>query len=200
MTRLLLAALWFAALAAAAETYPYWIQPCTPEVAQRSRCEAADVELAQWALEAWQRAAAGGLQFARAEGEGQGRIRIYWAGGHEGMYGEARPIVVGGKPGAAVYVRPDVSQLGPEIEAAGRKDRLFRHGIVYLTCLHESGHAIGLPHTAAFDDIMYSFGFGGDILEYFSRYRRKLGNRDDIRKYSGMSVADEKRLAVLYAK
>ncbi len=108
--------------------------------------------------------------------------------------------MVGGKPGAAVYVRPDVSQLGSEMEAAGRKDRLFRHGVVYLTCLHESGHAIGLAHTAAFDDIMYSFGFGGDILEYFSRYRRKLASRDDIRKHAGMSPADEKRLAALYAK
>ena len=27
---------------------------------------------------------------------------------------------------------------------------------------------------------MYSFGFGGDIVEYFERYRRQLGNRNDI--------------------
>ena len=116
------------------------------------------------------------------------------------MYGEARPLMVEGKPGAAVYVRPDLSQLGPEIDAAGRKDRLFRHAIVYLTCLHESGHAIGLSHTAAYEDIMYSFAFGGDLVEYFSRYRRKLGSRRDIRRQSGMSPSDQYRLRARYTE
>ena len=73
-------------------------------------------------------------------------------------------------------------------------DRLLRDAIVYLTCLHESGHALGLSHTAVFADIMYSFQFGGDIHEYFGRYRRKLATRDDIAKYSGMSEADRARL------
>ncbi len=177
-----------------AETYSYWIQPCSEEMAQRSACEAADVELAQWALEAWQKAAAGKISFARTEEERKGRVRIYWVAGVNGMYGEARPIVVDGKPGAAVFVLPDLAQLGPEIAAAGRKDRLLRHAIVYLTCLHESGHAIGLSHTAAYDDIMYSFGHGGDVLEYFSRYRRKLGSRADIHKHSGISPSDQKKL------
>lgn len=177
-----------------AETYSYWVQPCSDEMARRSACEAADVELAQWALEAWQSAAGEKLSFARTEQERQGRIRIYWVAGVNGMYGEARPIVVDGKLGAAVFVLPDLAQLGPEIAAAGRKDRLFRHAVVYLTCLHESGHAIGLSHTAAYKDIMYSFGHGGDILEYFSRYRRQLGSRADIRKHSGISPADQKRL------
>jgi hypothetical protein len=63
---------------------------------------------------------------------------------------------------------------------------------VYLTCLHETGHALGLPHTAAFDDIMYSFQYGGDIAEYFGRYRRRLQARDDIHKNAGMSEADRK--------
>ena len=115
------------------------------------------------------------------------------------MYGEARPIVVDRKPGAAVYVRPDLSQLGPEIDATGRRDPLFRHAIVYLTCLHESGHAIGLPHTAAYDDIMYNFGYGGDIVEYFARYRRKLTTREDIRKHSGISPSDQRRLGARLA-
>lgn len=181
-----------------AETYSYWIQPCSKELSRESGCEEADLELARWALEAWQRAAGGQLAFVKADAEDNARIRIYWVGGQNGRYGEARPIVVQGRPGAAVYVRPDLSQLGPQIDATGRKDRLFRHAIVYLTCLHESGHAIGLPHTAAFDDIMYSFAFGGDILEYFSRYRRKLASRDDIRKRSGISPSDARRLGAIY--
>lgn len=182
------------------ETFSYWVEPCPEGLSRRAGCEAPDAELAEWALQSWQKAAGGSLAFVKAGDENSARIRIYWAWGRSGLYGEARPISVDGKPGAAVYVRPDVSQLGPEIEAIGIKDRLFRHAVVYLTCLHESGHAIGLSHTAAFDDIMYSFQFGGDILEYFSRYRRRLSNREDIRRNSGMSAADEKRLATLYAK
>jgi hypothetical protein len=41
---------------------------------------------------------------------------------------------------------------------------------------------------------MYSFHYGGDIKEYFGRYRRKLAVRADIRKHSGMSREDVKRL------
>lgn len=113
-------------------------------------------------------------------------------------YGEARPIVVDGRRGAAIYVRPDLAPLGPHIDGAGRKDRLFRDCIVYLTCLHESGHAIGLPHTAEFDDMMYSFGHGGNIVEYFARYRRLLASREQIREHSGISRADQRKLVGLY--
>ena len=102
------------------------------------------------------------------------------------MYGEARPILVEGQRGAEVYVRPAPLKLN--------EDKLLRDAIVYLTCLHESGHALGLPHTAAFDDIMYSFQYGGDIPEYFARYRRKLATRNDIEKNSGLSEADRKNI------
>ncbi len=81
----------------------------------------------------------------------------------------------------------------PAIDA--QADKLLRDAIVYLTCLHETGHALGLPHTASFDDIMYSFQYGGDIPEYFARYRRKLHTRADIRKNSGLSEADRKTIA-----
>jgi hypothetical protein len=46
---------------------------------------------------------------------------------------------------------------------------------------------------------MYSFQFGGDITEYFGRFRRKLEARADIRKQSGMSDGDRKRLAARFA-
>ncbi len=188
---------WLLALAPAAraETYSYWVQPCEARLARASGCEESDPELAQWALEAWQRESGGKVGFARGGDEAKARIRIYWAAGNPRLYGEARPILVEGRRGAEVYVRPDLSSLGPEIDAAGKKDRLFRQAIVYLTCVHESGHAIGLPHTGAFDDIMYSFVYGGDIVEYFRRYRRKLESREDIRKYSGVSAADRRRVA-----
>jgi hypothetical protein len=45
---------------------------------------------------------------------------------------------------------------------------------------------------------MYSFQFGGDIPEYFGRYRRLLMARADIRKHSGMSEADRQHLAAVF--
>jgi len=112
----------------------------------------------------------------------------------EGLIREIHKRLVDGVRGAEVYVRPDVSAMGPDISSLAGKDVLLRDTIVYLTCLHETGHALGLSHTADFPDIMYSFGFGGDIPEYFGRYRRKLQTRADIAKNSGMSPQDQARL------
>jgi predicted Zn-dependent protease len=97
--------------------------------------------------------------------------------------------------GAEVYVRPDLRAMGTDIFAAASKDALMRDSIVYLTCLHETGHALGLSHTADFADIMYFFGFDkGDVREYFARYRRKLRARMDISKNFGISPQDQARL------
>ena len=181
---------WLLLLAAAAapDTWTWWIQPCTKELAEQCACETADAELAEWALGAWQGASDGKLRFTRAVSEEQARLRFYWATGKAGLYGETQPLRVGGQIGAAIYVLPDLTQLGANISAAGEKDKLFRHTVVYLTFLHESGHALGRRHTADFDSIMYSFGYGGDILEYFARYRRKLAARGDIRMNAGIRL------------
>jgi hypothetical protein len=45
---------------------------------------------------------------------------------------------------------------------------------------------------------MYFFGYGGDIVEYFSRYRRQLKSRSDIPSVSGLSDADITRLKALH--
>jgi len=166
----------------------YWVEPCTrPEIG----CRTADTELARWAMDAWQAASAGKLSLERTSDIMRAQIRFHWAGAEEGLYGEARPIVVDGRSGAEVYIRPAI--VPPDFP-----DELMRDSIVYLSCLHESGHALGLPHTAAFADIMYSFQYGGDLQEYFARYRRKLSTRADIRKNPGMSDQDRARLRALY--
>jgi hypothetical protein len=165
-------------------TLRYWVEPCTRPA---TGCKADDPELAQWAMEAWQAAAGGALHLEKTADRGQAHIRVHWVGGSDGLYGETRPIEVNGERGAEVYVLPDVV-------AADEKDQLLRDAIVYLTCLHETGHALGLAHTANFADIMYSFQYGGDIPEYFGRYRRLLASRVDIRKHSGMSAADRQRV------
>jgi hypothetical protein len=178
----------FICCAAQGAALRYWVEPCSkPE----SGCHAGDPELAQWAMEAWQTASAGKLTLQKIAEPGKAHIRVHWVSGNDGLYGEARPIVVDGVRGAEVYVLPAV--VPPD-----ETDALLRETIVYLTCLHETGHALGLEHTAAFADIMYSFQYGGDIAEYFARYRRQLSVRGDIRKHSGMSDADRRRLVELW--
>jgi hypothetical protein len=41
---------------------------------------------------------------------------------------------------------------------------------------------------------MYSFQYGGDVLEYFNRYRRELKARADIPAHGGISEADRERV------
>ena len=169
--------------AGVSESYSYWIAPCEDP---RSGCQPGDPQLAAWAMAAWQSAAPGALQLVAVKDREHARIRLYWATSEQGLYGEARPILVDGKRGAEVYVRPAPLDT--------QADQLLRDTVVYLTCLHETGHALGLPHTAGFADIMYSFQYGGDIPEYFARYRRKLSKREEIRKNSGLSQADKTHL------
>ena len=169
-------------------TLKYWVEPCTQT---ESGCRAGDPELAQWAMAAWQAASDGKLALERTARRDEAQIRIFWANGRDGLYGETRPIDVAGARGAEVYV------LAPAANSSGG-DALLRETVLYLTCLHESGHALGLVHTSAFADIMYNFQYGGDIPEYFARYRRLLTTRDDIRKHAGMSDADRRQLTNLY--
>jgi len=153
----------------------YWIEPCTNPA---TACVAADPQLARWAFNAWEAASNGRLRFVETKDRAQAKIQLVWATPESGLYGET--------VGNVVNIR---------IAAEGIKDPLLRDTIVYLTCLHESGHALGLNHTANFDDIMYSFQYGGDIAEFFGRYRRKLAVRDDIRKNSGLSETDRARIS-----
>jgi hypothetical protein len=157
-----------------------------------------DRELARTALDAWSRESSGRLRFVESETESGALIRLIWVSGDEGLFGETQHIRVNGKAGAFVYVMPGASQLGRELSVRAAEDRLLRDTIVYLTCVHELGHAVGLGHTDQFADIMYSFGYGGDFTEYFMRYRRQLETRADIRTHSGLSPADSGALWSLY--
>lgn len=174
----------------------YFIAPLLEEAAARP----GDEDLAAWAFESWQRAGDGAFKFVRVINEGDALVRLYWVPAGGGQYGEMRPLVVDGRRGAAVYIRPDTTALGPDISARAELDALFRDTVVYLTCVHELGHALGLRHTAEFEDIMYFFGFGGDIGEFFDRYRRRLKERGDIRAASALSAGDLAQLLALYGR
>jgi hypothetical protein len=157
-----------------------------------------DRELAKLAFDAWSRESAGKLKFTETSTRDAALIRLRWIAPNEGLYGETQRVRVNGKAGAIVYVMPQVSAQGEPISSRAAQDALLRDSIVYLTCVHELGHAIGLQHTSQFEDIMYYFGFGGDIVDYFMRYRRKLQSRADISTNSGLSAADVRVLRALY--
>ena len=159
---------------------------------------ASDHELAEWALDAWARESGGKLKFVEVKQEESALVRVQWVSSHQGLFGETQRVRVGGRPGAVVYIMPDVSELGEPLATRAVQDSLLRDTIVYLTCVHELGHAVGMIHTSNFEDIMYSFGFGGDIVKYFMRYRDKLNSRVDIKKYSGLSAGDVDVLRSFY--
>jgi hypothetical protein len=158
-----------------------------------------DRELARMAFDAWSRETRGALRFTESITREGALVSVEWADASSGSFGLTHRTEVGGKAGAIVFVMPDVRQLGQPLSGRAEADPLLRETIVYLTCVHEIGHAVGMPHTRNFEDIMYSFGYGGDLVAYFSRYRDRLKSRSDIASYSGLSTGDIEFLRSLYA-
>jgi hypothetical protein len=156
-----------------------------------------DRTLAVWALEAWARQADPPVDLAPGP-EASATIRVYWVAAGAGLYGEMLGRMVDGRRAADVFVHPDTEALGLDIAQKARLDPLFRDTVVYLTCVHELGHAFGLQHTRAYADIMYSFQYGGDFVAYFMRFREQLEVWDDIEGAPPFSAADAGTFRFLY--
>ena len=171
----------------------YYIAEATPGTGVREE----DRMLARWALEAWGAQASPPIRFEPGD-RGAATIRVFWAPPVGGAYGQMRARRVEGRPGADIFVRPDTESLGTEVASAARGDPLFRDTVVYLTCVHELGHAFGLGHTRAFADIMYSFQWGGDIVAYFKRFRDQLDDRAGIPAADPFSSGDRAAFRDLY--
>ena len=170
----------------------YYIADGIPKFGSRP----GDNELATWAFDEWERAAGGAIRFEQIPEEAFALVRLYWMSSARGTYGEMRPNVTRRGPAALVFVRPDTHARHKTLGPAAAKDALLRDTIVYLTSLHEIGHALGLDHTAAAGDVMRTEG----SAENFQRYRQRLKTRADIAKVPWLSAADTSRIRQLYQR
>ena len=181
-----LAMLFLAASLSAQTTVRYW-----PGMHPRA-------ELAQWAMELWAASSDGAMKVEKVAKLEDADIRFLWIDPQrKGLYGQAQSFRRDGREYSEVVINPSVDSLGPDMITATAKDPLYGDVILFLTCVHESGHALGLPHTRNFADIMYSFEFGGDFIEYFERYRRQLKTRADMRNAKLLSTGDIAQLKSL---
>jgi hypothetical protein len=133
-----------------------------------------DRELARFALDAWSRESGGVITFSEAGAARDAQIRVRWVSSGGGAYGETEYVRVNGKPGAIVNVMPDASLQGEPLAGMATADQLLRDTIVYLTCVHELGHAVGLQHTRNAGDIMFYFGYGDERRVHASDLLRHL--------------------------
>jgi hypothetical protein len=150
-------------------------------------------QLVERAMQTWGTASGGAFTLRRTFVERDAGIRVYFDGAG-GNYGETRPHM----NRATGLI--DEAEVAIAADAPIQVDPFTRDIIVYLTALHELGHALGLEHTANFDDIMYLFRQPGDGPRYFGNYRRLLRTADDIGTAvaTGLSAYDVAALRGLY--
>jgi hypothetical protein len=150
---------------------------------------------AEWAMQAWARASGGLLRVEKVDTPEQATIRFRWLEPHRrGLYGQSLATRENGVAIFEIVINSSITSLGTDMAAAARRDPLFADVILFLTCVHEAGHALGPEHTRDFADIMYSFEHGGDFVGYFNRYRQKLTRREDMSRISPLSEADARQI------
>jgi hypothetical protein len=146
--------------------------------------------LVERAMKTWTDASGGRLILARAARREDAAIRIFFARS-DTTYGEAAPRV---DRATGLITQADVSIN------ADAPDGLDGRIVIYLTALHEIGHAIGLAHSDTFSAIMYRFRRPDDGERYFGAYRRQIRGVDDVGSphATGLDAEDVAALRGLY--
>ena len=150
--------------------------------------------LIERALATWTSAIGAGVTLRRTNAAADAAVRVRFAGSR-GLYGETRPQV-DARSGAIVSADVVIAS------DTGGDDPLNQRIVIYLTALHELGHALGLRHTDNFADIMYSFRRPDDGERYFNAYRQRLRSPDDLgsKTASGLSPNDLAAVRELYGR
>jgi Matrixin len=163
---------------------PVWIEDVN--VPQDER------EMVKRALRVWEGVAEGAFHFDEVKPFPATGIRVRFVNDDEN-FGETMPYL---DTRTREIVKADVV-LNRDI--AG--DPLQRQMVVYLTALHEIGHALGLGHTDEWGCIMYKFRRSSDPPRVFVGYRKQLRSEADIgsERATGLAAADRRALRRLYA-
>jgi hypothetical protein len=147
--------------------------------------------LVERAMKTWTDAAQGRFRLERVSSKDSARVRVHFFT-RDWRYGmtQARP-----DPRTGLITEAEVI-----VAADADGDALDHRIVIYLTALHELGHALGLSHSADIDDIMYLFRQEGDGERFFGAYRRRLGSGDEIGspRATGLSAEDVRVLRNLY--
>jgi hypothetical protein len=142
-------------------------------------------------MRTWTDAAQGRFRLERTASKNGAGVRVHFFT-RDWRYGMTR-------------ARPDprtglITDAEVVVAADADGDALDQRIVIYLTALHELGHALGLSHSADINDIMYLFRREGDGERFFGAYRKRLRSADDIGSplATGLSAEDVRALGRLY--